>query len=96
MTPNTVLLGEIGLGGELRPVTRTFARIREAEKLGFERCILPAGGHGVEAESDFRAVENRTAAGFNCERSLRNRLRVIVCAYNRSIYPFTLIPDAWL
>jgi DNA repair protein RadA/Sms len=51
VTPNTVLLGEIGLGGELRPVTRTLARVREAEKLGFERCILPAGGHGLESES---------------------------------------------
>ena len=51
VTPNTVLLGEIGLGGELRPVTRTLARVREAEKLGFERCILPVGGHGLESES---------------------------------------------
>jgi DNA repair protein RadA/Sms len=50
VTPNTVLLGEIGLGGELRPVTRTLARVREAEKLGFDRCILPMGGQGLEGE----------------------------------------------
>jgi DNA repair protein RadA/Sms len=50
VTPNTVLLGEIGLGGELRPVTRTLARVREAEKLGFERCILPIGGHDLDGE----------------------------------------------
>jgi DNA repair protein RadA/Sms len=50
VAPNTVLLGEIGLGGELRPVTRTLARVREAEKLGFERCILPSGGSGMESE----------------------------------------------
>jgi DNA repair protein RadA/Sms len=37
----TVLLGEIGLGGELRPVPRTDVRIREAAKLGFARCVLP-------------------------------------------------------
>jgi DNA repair protein RadA/Sms len=50
VAPNTVLLGEIGLGGELRPVPRTLARVREAEKLGFERCILPASGHSLESE----------------------------------------------
>jgi DNA repair protein RadA/Sms len=43
VAPETVLLGEVGLGGELRPVTRLVARVREAAKLGFRRCILPAG-----------------------------------------------------
>lgn len=33
--------GEIGLSGEIRPVTRIEQRIREAEKLGFKRFILP-------------------------------------------------------
>ena len=44
VAPETALLGEIGLGGELRAVTRTEARIREAAKLGFRRCIVPASG----------------------------------------------------
>ncbi|MBR1739124.1 MAG: DNA repair protein RadA [Ruminococcus sp.] len=38
----TIALGEIGLGGELRNVTSTAQRIQEAERMGFERCILPA------------------------------------------------------
>jgi DNA repair protein RadA/Sms len=38
---DTVLIGEVGLGGEIRTVTRTEARIREAAKLGFRRCVLP-------------------------------------------------------
>ena len=34
--------GEVGLGGEVRPVGGTEIRIRELEKLGFSHCILPS------------------------------------------------------
>ncbi|MCA9988950.1 MAG: DNA repair protein RadA, partial [Anaerolineales bacterium] len=34
-------IGEIGLSGELRAVSQLDARLREAEKLGFKRCIVP-------------------------------------------------------
>ena len=37
------LTGEVGLSGEIRPVNRIDQRIREAEKLGFEQIIIPAG-----------------------------------------------------
>jgi len=37
-----VFLGELGLGGELRRVQRLAARLKEAERLGFERAIVPA------------------------------------------------------
>ena len=37
------LTGEVGLGGELRPVNRIDQRIKEAEKLGFKQIIVPAG-----------------------------------------------------
>ena len=43
ISPETVLLGEVGLGGEVRPVARMAARVREAAKLGLRRCVLPAG-----------------------------------------------------
>ena len=36
-----VVFGEVGLSGELRPVQRGLERIREAQKLGFERVLLP-------------------------------------------------------
>ena len=39
---DAVVFGEIGLAGELRSVTHVKARINEAERLGFKRCILPA------------------------------------------------------
>jgi len=40
--PKTVLFGEIGLTGELRAVGRVEMRIAEAQRLGFERCVIPA------------------------------------------------------
>ena len=44
--PRTVFLGELGLGGELRRVQRVSARLREAERLGFARAIIPAASLG--------------------------------------------------
>ena len=38
----TVVIGEVGLGGEIRPVPHIEKRIREAAKLGFTRAIFPA------------------------------------------------------
>lgn len=38
----TCLCGEVGLAGEIRPVTRIEQRISEAQKLGFKRILIPA------------------------------------------------------
>ncbi|MBR6509826.1 MAG: DNA repair protein RadA [Clostridia bacterium] len=38
---NLIAFGEIGLSGELRSVPRAQARINEAARLGFTKCILP-------------------------------------------------------
>lgn len=35
------LVGEIGLGGEVRPVSQLDKRLNEAAKLGFTRCLVP-------------------------------------------------------
>jgi DNA repair protein RadA/Sms len=40
--PRTVFFGEVGLAGEIRGISQAEARVKEAGKLGFERCILPA------------------------------------------------------
>jgi len=37
----TVLVGEVGLAGEVRAVGQVELRVREAMKLGFTRCIVP-------------------------------------------------------
>ncbi|HQY19871.1 MAG TPA: magnesium chelatase domain-containing protein, partial [Ignavibacteria bacterium] len=39
----TVLLGEIGLSGEVRTISYAERRITEAAKLGFKRIIIPKG-----------------------------------------------------
>jgi DNA repair protein RadA/Sms len=39
--PGTVVVGEVGLLGELRPVSGLDRRLREAARLGFERAIVP-------------------------------------------------------
>jgi DNA repair protein RadA/Sms len=36
-----VLVGEVGLSGELRAVSQLEVRLKEARKLGFRRCIVP-------------------------------------------------------
>jgi len=37
----TALFGEVGLAGEIRGVTQTESRIKEAFRMGFTRCIIP-------------------------------------------------------
>jgi DNA repair protein RadA/Sms len=39
--------GEIGLGGEVRRIARTDLRIREAQRLGFRRVLVPEGAPGA-------------------------------------------------
>ena len=39
----TVLIGEVGLGGQLRPVGQMAQRIQEAQRLGFQRAVFPEG-----------------------------------------------------
>ncbi|RLD23983.1 MAG: DNA repair protein RadA, partial [Bacteroidetes bacterium] len=43
----TCLAGEIGLSGEVRPVSRIDQRILEAEKLGFERIVVSTFNKGL-------------------------------------------------
>ena len=40
--PQTVVFGEVGLAGEVRAVTQPEPRLAEAEKLGFQNCLLPS------------------------------------------------------
>lgn len=45
----TAMAGECGLSGEIRPVTRIAQRIAEAQKLGFQRFVLPEQNiHGLD------------------------------------------------
>ncbi|WP_305045805.1 DNA repair protein RadA [Geoalkalibacter sp.] len=39
----TIVFGEVGLAGEVRAVSHPEPRVKEAARLGFDRCFLPAG-----------------------------------------------------
>ena len=53
----TVMIGEVGLGGEIRPVTHVDRRIREAAKLGFRRAIFPEYNRkGLNIDDDIELV----------------------------------------
>ncbi len=41
--PSTVLIGEVGLGGQVRAVSQMELRLKEAAKLGFKKAIVPKG-----------------------------------------------------
>lgn len=42
VSDKTIAFGEIGLGGELRNISHAEQRLSEAQRMGFEKCILPA------------------------------------------------------
>ncbi|MBO7335395.1 MAG: DNA repair protein RadA, partial [Lachnospiraceae bacterium] len=51
---NTIAFGEIGLTGEVRSVSMLTQRIKEAAKLGYEKCIVPAGvGEHIKNDPTF-------------------------------------------
>jgi DNA repair protein RadA/Sms len=49
--------GEVGLTGEVRPVTRTEQRIAEAAKLGFSRIFIPRGTKGLPAKPGIEVIQ---------------------------------------
>jgi DNA repair protein RadA/Sms len=53
-----VVIGEVGLTGEVRAVSQARARVREAARLGFKRIVLPAASleQATESEDGIEAV----------------------------------------
>jgi DNA repair protein RadA/Sms len=43
VNPRTVVMGEIGLGGQIRSIPQLDLRLKEAAKLGFKKAIVPKG-----------------------------------------------------
>ncbi len=54
IAPGVCMAGEVGLSGEILPVTRIEQRIAEAEKLGFEKIIIPSFRSGSFDASKFK------------------------------------------
>jgi DNA repair protein RadA/Sms len=47
---NLMIIGEIGLTGEIRGVTNVLQRVKEAAKMGFGRCIIPKSNYDKDME----------------------------------------------
>lgn len=57
---NVCMTGEVGLSGEIRPVNRIEQRILEAEKLGFNRILIPRNNlKGFTAKTNIEIIEVR-------------------------------------
>jgi DNA repair protein RadA/Sms len=63
LAPDTVVFGEIGLSGEIRPVSQTEARLKEAEKLGFVSALTPPRrGRGKDKAAPTPGIQPREIA----------------------------------
>jgi DNA repair protein RadA/Sms len=50
---DTVVLGEVGLTGEIRSISQVLIRLNEAQKLGFKQCVVPANSvKGLKARRE--------------------------------------------
>jgi DNA repair protein RadA/Sms len=61
--PHTLIVGEVGLAGEVRAIGQAEARVREGSKLGFKRCVLPESSR--KQLPSLRGVELRGVASLN-------------------------------
>jgi DNA repair protein RadA/Sms len=53
----TIIIGEVGLGGEIRSVGHIEKRIQEAQKLGFKSTIIPAGNlKGIKQSDKIKVI----------------------------------------
>jgi DNA repair protein RadA/Sms len=59
---HTLLLGEVGLSGELRTISHIDSRLHEAGKMGFKQAIIPAGNHCKTTTIKTIAVEKAEQA----------------------------------
>jgi len=64
LAPHAVLLGELSLSGDVRPVNQAHLRVREAAAMGFRKCILPAGNFPLADPVDrVELIPVKTVAG---------------------------------
>lgn len=68
--PQTVVIGEVGLAGEIRSVSQINLRINEAEKLGFKHCILP--------KNNFKGLEKKNSLELIPVASLKEALDILL------------------
>jgi DNA repair protein RadA/Sms len=69
VVPETVVIGEVGLAGEVRSISQADLRINEAEKLGFKHCVLP--------RNNFKSLGYPAEAGSRYGRDKKDSLELI-------------------
>src|SRR5689334_7386628 len=79
LSPDAVYFGEISLSGTVRPVTQAGARLKEAERLGFSRAVVP-DSPGFDAASNpgfavecFTRLNKFVEKMFGSEKLIRDR-----------------------
>jgi DNA repair protein RadA/Sms len=65
------VIGEVGLGGEVRGVNHIRQRVKEAQKLGFDRCMVPSRNAKELSDQRPKCVVGVT--------TLRSALEVVGC-----------------
>tara|TARA_R110002110_G_scaffold63065_2_gene175572 strand:+ start:1412 stop:2830 length:1419 start_codon:yes stop_codon:yes gene_type:complete len=71
-----VIFGEISLSGAIRPVSQTEARLKEAEKLGFKRAILPAFAARQRPSTGLELIEVSDLAGLVAKLTVGAKPRI--------------------
>ena len=66
---DTVIMGEVGLTGEVRRINMIEKRLKEAEKMGFKRCIIP--------ENNKKYLEEKYKMDIVGVKDIREALRVL-------------------
>lgn len=69
----TVAIGEVGLGGEIRTVTHLESRLREAQRIGFEKAIIPK--HSM-AQLDLKQFKGMELIGVTYLREAVNAIKI--------------------
>jgi len=54
--PELVVMGEVGLSGELRAISHLDRRVAEAARLGFKRCLVPKTSARISAPKDIELI----------------------------------------
>ncbi len=70
LPPATVIFGEVGLTGEVRPVTQAENRLKEAFKLGFKQACLPQG--------NLRNFQNKSPSKIIEVSNLQEALEILI------------------
>ena len=80
----TVVIGEVGLAGDLRRVTGMDRRLAEAARLGFTRRWCPVGmWHGTQGLQSHRIGHHRRRAAHNADDRRNGRYDKVVTQLRR-------------